>query len=180
MVSNDLKTNMMIFVSSIGYVTEAQIRKFFRNRNDYDIQWVFDSLKSRKMITVDKDGIIQPHKSLNLKAGIANSMCKSAWIIANLGEDKIRDFYMLNYPFQLLWIDEDNNVSDSVYINENTLQSTGMLFKRIVKNAGDTQDTVCHTALVETEELAQKVLEISGISKALLLGKDGNISVIEN
>lgn len=104
MISNILFNNIYDFVSRIGVTDETQIYTMFGGvHGDETIRWCIKELLRKNKINMDREtGVITRRQSVSEDDFGQKLLTKAAWILAYMGETRVRDYMPIRYPSQML------------------------------------------------------------------------------
>ncbi len=176
MISTILVNNILEFVNRIGVVEENQVFTMFGMTHDVDtIDWCLRHLSRTNQINMDRErGIITRRQWVNESDFGQKLMTTATWVLAHMGETRVRDFFPVSYPSQLLIIGEDNNVYDVTVYTWQTLDSINMSIipkRNQIVPPGEVDMTI-HIALLPDEEMANKV-KAFGFDNYCILDENG-------
>ena len=161
MISNILFNNIYDFVMRIGVTDETQIYTMFGGvHGDETIRWCIKELLRKNKINMDREtGVITRRQSVSEDDFGQKLLTKAAWILAYMGETRVRDYMPIRYPSQMLIIDEDNTVYDVTVYTWQTKDSINMsiMSRRQAVIPHGEEDLIVHIALVPDKKMADEI-----------------------
>ncbi|MDO5399184.1 MAG: DUF5697 family protein [bacterium] len=162
------------FVNRLGVVHEGQILQMFAdNHNIETVEWCMKELVSKCRINYDRSKkMLSRRQSVNATSLSQQLLTKSAWLLAYMGEESVRDYWPTEYPCQLLIIDEDDTVYDITVFTYQTLSSLRMTVcaKRKMLLPEGVEDEIVHIAVLPDKEMADNIKKL-GFDSYCILGE---------
>lgn len=174
MLSTSLKQCIHHYIDLVGVVPHDQINAFFSQRNPETVQWCLSSLVVEHEILYDQTTDTYKATYANTKSQYAQStLTLSGWVLAGIGETKIREFFPERYPNQLLFITEDNKVCDLMVFTVPTQRALCMLVKssRQARIPAEETDEIVHLALVSDRQMGEELAPYQ-FDYYIVLGRD--------
>lgn len=160
MNTNILISNIEDFVNRIGVVHLEQVLLMFNSHGKDTVVWCIKQLAGESRINYDPNNkLLKRRQLLSEKDLQQRLLTEAAWLLAHMGESKVRDYYPLNYPFQLLIVAEDDTVYDITVFTFQTINSIMLTYKRLLAQClpVGVEDNVVHIAVVADDEMAQEI-----------------------
>lgn len=161
MINTVLSDNILNFINRIGVVHNEQIMQMFgAEHNPETIEWCIKSLISKSEIDYDfEKHLLKRRQMLSEDSFGQKLLTEAAWILSAMGETEVREYWVVDYPSQLLIISEDNNVYDVTIFTYQTLNSIAMsiLSKRSQYIPKNVEDTTIHIAVLPDKKMAKDI-----------------------
>lgn len=164
MVSSILVDNIFNFVNRLGVVPEEQIIKMFEANHGIDtIRYNIKYLVNANRINRKNDSNILLRRQSVCETDFGQKLLtQSAWLLVNMGEQQVRDYFPVEYPAQLFIIGENNICYDITVFTFQTLNALKMSVVRkraMLIPEGVTDETV-HIAVIPDKEMADEIKQL--------------------
>ncbi len=175
MISSILFNNIYDLITRIGVVEEAQIYTMFGNTHGEEtIRWCVKELLRKNKVNFDRErGIITRRQSVYENDFGQQLLTKATWLLAYMGDEKVREYMPVRYPSQMLIIGEDNTVYDITVYTWQTVQAVNMsiMTRRQAVIPYGVDDLIVHIAVVPDEEMAEQIKDF-GFDNYCILDTD--------
>lgn len=175
MITNVLIENMYAFVKRIGAVTDKQLFRMFSEGHDQaTVEFCLKTLLAENKIKRSQDsGLLIRRQSLIENDYGQILLTRAAWVLADMGERGVREYFPVNYPSQLFIIGENNICYDITVFTIQTLDSLRMAIPRYRATLlpPKVEDEVVHVALIPTVEIADRIKDL-GFDNYCILDED--------
>lgn len=161
MLSDMLIKNIENMVTRIGIVYEDQILQMFKNTHSLEtIQWCLRTLVNQNHINYDPNKRIYKRRQWVSEKDLEQRLrTQAAWVLAYMGDDSVREYWVDSYPCQLLIIAEDDTVYDVTMFTYQTLKSLKLVVckkrKQMIPEGVD--DEIVHLAVLPDKEMAEDI-----------------------
>lgn len=163
-------------VEKAGYLSREQVRRMFRKYGEETVEYQLSYLNRCRLINYNRDNGILSARVKPIRTEVEQKKMTTAfWVIANLGDEEVDEFWLTDMPSQLLWINrESNKIHDLTVIYPGDVRTTGYLRQRVNATwVPEGEPDVCdHIALVFNEEDGQEALEKWGFDRYCMLDID--------
>ena len=153
------KANIYLLMRAIGYAKEEQVIEFFRDVIDnYNVPYYIHNMVNCRTLALNKDtGVLSDFRVLEMKSDAIHSRIYAFWILVALGSEKIRDISTLEYPGEISFVTDDNEVYDITYISDPAIArlSYNKRHQRELKDMPE--DDTHHIALVRSAEIGEQM-----------------------
>lgn len=161
MLSNELIVNIENFVNRIGIVHTEQIMHMFAKTHSKDpVLWCIKQLAAECRVNYDQKNELLRRRQILAEASLEQKLItRAAWVLAEMGEENILDYWVVKYPFQLLIVGNDSTVYDITVFTYNTVKSLMLTYHRILSGLipnGIPDDTI-HIAVVKDKQMADDI-----------------------
>lgn len=159
-------------VRSLGTISVEQLVRLFRSAPDADnVEYYLKELIGMSVFEYSRaNNWVRYHGAPGLKEDFERRRVMAFWIVADFGYDNVREVIPLQYPAQLLFITEDNDVFDiTVCVSEKEAVIAAATWS-LTKIEG-VEDEVNHIALVRDPEVGKAVLKY-GFDSYCILDED--------
>lgn len=149
MIYDETIFNLQCFFTSVGYATEPQVLRFFRDAPDSQnlLLYIKRLTESRFLDRAERTGILSYHSTYPLKPQEISIRLKALWVIVSMGSENVRQILTMAYPAQFAFIEADNTPYDVAYIpNISTAQMAKVQRERLA--IANVPDCINHIALV--------------------------------
>lgn len=176
MINENLRENIRSFVFRFGRVGMAQIEYMFRDYNKEAIRWHVNSLIYSNVFNKDEMGRICAHTPTGITDSLQSRITYAAWVVAFFGSQEILNFYVAEYPTQVIFLTSDNRAFDITVLTPTTAKITaqisGRLFKMFIPPKST--DSIHHIALLTHKEMIDEVAEYNVFDHYAVLKKENS------
>ena len=172
---DNLRDDILSFIQKLGTVKQEQVCMMFKNVNSKTVLWHIESLKAGHHITIDDNNVIRAIGAPKLKDYAQELLLQAIWVLANVGAENTRDFYTCTYPFQLLFVTEEDKVYDVCVFSYGNINSNALILKRVMTGflPENVEDEVIHIAIVQDQSMAKRVVNLN-FDSLCIIEKNGN------
>lgn len=172
MITNNLINNIQTYIRRVGIVPKTQLIKMFSDVDDLSmIDICITSLVANNVIKYDeKRELFFRRQSVSEKDFEQKLITEAAWLLADMGQSRVRDFFIVEYPSQIFIISEDNICYDITVFTYDTLNALkqSVLRKRQTLLPQGVKDECVHIALVPDDAMADEIASLPFDSYCIL------------
>lgn len=153
------KANIYTLMRAIGYATEEQLIQFFRDAEDaYNVPYYIHNMVNQRNLAMDKrSGVVSDFRVIPMKSDAIHTRIYVFWLLAALGSEKIRDISTMEYPGEIVYVTDENEVFEITFINDLAIARLAMNKRHAREMKELPPDDTHQVALVLDEEIGQKM-----------------------